>query len=93
VRAVRPGGTVVLVGLHEAESPFEANHIVRGEIRVAGSFAYTQADFDTAIAMLAAGDVKPAESWLEERDLEECGDSFAQLIDDPPPVSKIMLHP
>jgi threonine dehydrogenase-like Zn-dependent dehydrogenase len=93
VRAVRPGGTVVLVGLHEAESPFEANHMVRSEIRVAGSFAYTQADFDAAIAMLAAGDVKPAESWLEERDLEECGDSFAQLIDDPPPVSKIVLHP
>ena len=69
VRAVRPGGTVVLVGLHEAESPFEANYIVRSEIRVAGSFAYTQADFDTAVAMLAAGDVAPAASWLQERDL------------------------
>jgi threonine dehydrogenase-like Zn-dependent dehydrogenase len=93
VRAVRPGGTVVLVGLHEAESPFEANYIVRSEIRVAGSFAYTQADFDTAVAMLAAGDVAPAASWLEERDLEECGDSFAELIDNPPAVSKIVLRP
>jgi threonine dehydrogenase-like Zn-dependent dehydrogenase len=93
VRAVRPGGTVVLVGLHEAESPFEANYIVRSEIRVAGSFAYTQADFDTAVAMLAAGDVAPAASWLEERELEECGDSFAELIDNPPAVSKIVLRP
>jgi hypothetical protein len=39
------------------------------------------------------GDVRPAASWLEERDLEECGDSFAQLIDDPPAVSKIVLRP
>jgi threonine dehydrogenase-like Zn-dependent dehydrogenase len=93
VRAVRPGGTVVLVGLHEAESPFEANYIVRSEIHVAGSFAYTQADFDAAVAMLAAGDVTPNASWLEERDLEECGDSFAELIDNPPPISKIVLRP
>jgi threonine dehydrogenase-like Zn-dependent dehydrogenase len=93
VRAVRPGGTVVLVGLHEAESPFEANHIVRSEIHVAGSFSYTPADFGAAVAMLAAGDVTPAPSWLEERDLEECGDSFAELIDNPPPISKIVLRP
>jgi threonine dehydrogenase-like Zn-dependent dehydrogenase len=93
VRAVRPGGTVVLVGLHEAESPFEANYIVRSEIRVAGSFAYTQADFDTAVAMLAAGDVAPAPSWLQERSLEECDDSFAELIDNPPAVSKNVLRP
>ncbi|MEO7912445.1 MAG: galactitol-1-phosphate 5-dehydrogenase [Roseiflexaceae bacterium] len=93
VRAVRPGGTVVLVGLHEAESPFEANYIVRSEIRVAGSFAYTQADFDTAVDMLVAGNVTPAASWLQERDLEECGDSFAELIDSPPAVSKIVLRP
>jgi threonine dehydrogenase-like Zn-dependent dehydrogenase len=93
VRAVRPGGIVVLVGLHEAESPFEANYIVRSEIRLAGSFAYTQADFGTAVTMLADGDVTPATSWLQERNLEECGDSFAELIDHPPAVSKIILRP
>jgi threonine dehydrogenase-like Zn-dependent dehydrogenase len=93
VRAVRPGGAVVLVGLHVAESPFEANYIVRSEIRVAGSFAYTPADFAAAVALLAAGDVKPGTSWLQERDLEECGDSFAELIDNPPPISKIVLRP
>ncbi|HJZ46613.1 MAG TPA: galactitol-1-phosphate 5-dehydrogenase [Roseiflexaceae bacterium] len=93
VRAVRPGGTVVLVGLHEADSPFEANYIVRSEIRVSGSFSYTQADFAAAVAMLAAGDVAPSTNWLQERDLEECSDSFAELIDNPPSVSKIVLRP
>ena len=52
-----------------------------------------QADFDTAVDMLVAGDVAPAASWLQERDLEECGDSFAELIDSPPAVSKIVLRP
>jgi threonine dehydrogenase-like Zn-dependent dehydrogenase len=93
VRAVRPSGTVVLVGLHEAESSFEANHIVRSEIRVAGSFSYAQADFAAAVDMLVAADVAPDVSWLQERDLEECGDSFAELIDHPPAVSKIVLRP
>jgi hypothetical protein len=43
--------------------------------------------------MLAAGDVAPNATWLEERELEECGDSFAELIDNPPPISKIVLRP
>jgi len=60
---------------------------------VAGSFAYTQADFDTAVTMLADGDVAPSASWLQERNLEECDESFAELIDRPPAVSKIVLRP
>jgi threonine dehydrogenase-like Zn-dependent dehydrogenase len=93
IEAVRPGGTVVFIGLHEAESPIQANHLVRSEIRVVGSFAYTQADFAEAVAMLADGAVRPAPDWLAERPLDACADSFAELIDAPPDIAKIVLRP
>jgi threonine dehydrogenase-like Zn-dependent dehydrogenase len=93
VKAVRAGGTVVLIGLHEAESPLEANYVVRSEIHVTGSFAYTRADFEGAVSMLAAGKVQPAAAWLEERGLAACAGAFAQLIDAPPAVAKIVLRP
>lgn len=93
IEAVRPGGSVVFLGLHEAESSVQANYIVRSETRVVGSFAYTPAEFAEAIAMLAAGEVRPAADWLEERPLTACAASFVELIDSPPAVVKIVLRP
>jgi 2-desacetyl-2-hydroxyethyl bacteriochlorophyllide A dehydrogenase len=93
IAAVRPGGTVVFLGLHEAESPVQANDIVRSEIRIVGSFAYTPADFAEAVTMLAGGEVHAAADWLEERPLDACADSFTQLIDAPSAIAKIVLRP
>lgn len=93
IEAVRLGGSVVFLGLHEAESQVQANLIVRSEVVITGSFAYTPAEFDQAVAMLAAGEVRPAADWLEERPLAACADSFVELIDAPPAVAKIVLRP
>jgi L-iditol 2-dehydrogenase len=93
IEAVRPGGAVVFLGLHEAESAVQANYIVRSEVRITGSFAYTMADFAEAVAMLARGEVRATPDWLEERPLEACSASFAQLIDAPPAIAKIVLRP
>ena len=93
IQAVRAGGKVVWVGLHSAESPVPANHIVRSEIQVAGSFAYTPVDFQQAVDILAAGEVHLDGTWLQERALEACEASFVELIDAPPETAKIILHP
>lgn len=93
IEAVRAGGTVVLVGLHDATSPIAVNHIVRQEIRLAGSFAYAREDFARALALLEAGAVRAAPSWLEERPLAACADSFAELVASPTDAAKIMLRP
>ena len=93
VEAVRPGGVVVFLGLHEAESAVQANHVVRNEVRVAGSFAYTPVEFAEAVGMLTAGDVRASSDWIEERPLAACADAFAQLIDAPPAAAKIVLRP
>jgi threonine dehydrogenase-like Zn-dependent dehydrogenase len=93
IQAVRPGGKVVWIGLHIAESPVPANQIVRSEIQIAGSFAYTSADFQQAVDMLSEGKVPAEGIWLEERTLEACEASFTELIDDAPQTAKIVLHP
>lgn len=93
VASVRLGGTIVLLGLHEAESPLAINHIVRSEIQLIGSFSYTIADFAQALHMITNGVLQPDSSWLEERPLEACQSSFDQLIDAPPAIAKIMLRP
>jgi L-iditol 2-dehydrogenase len=91
IRAVRPGGRVVLIGLHDEESLLPANYLIRQEITLAGSFAYTQTDFTQAIELLARGAVQPNGDWLEERPLADGPAAFAELVDGRAGAAKIVL--
>jgi threonine dehydrogenase-like Zn-dependent dehydrogenase len=93
VLAVRPGGRVIFIGLHEDESAIPGNLIVRSEITVQGAFCYTQANFSASIRMLASGFLKADESWVEIRPLTETDQSFRQLIESPADAAKIVLRP
>ena len=93
VQLVRPGGTVVYIGLHDEASPLAANYLVRQEINIQGSFAYTPADFAHALALLAGGAVTPTEQWVEERPLHRGGEAFAGLVDGSIVTPKIILRP
>ncbi len=91
IQAVRPGGRVVLIGLHNEESIVPANYIIRQEITLIGSFAYTQTDFIQSIDMLARGVVKPEGDWIEERPLGDGPAAFAELVDGKAKAAKIVL--
>lgn len=91
IRAVVPGGRVVLIGLHDEESVLPANYMIRQEITVTGSFAYTDADFAQAIDLLAQGVVQPSADWLEERPLSDGPAAFAELVDGNAKTAKIVL--
>jgi threonine dehydrogenase-like Zn-dependent dehydrogenase len=91
IRAVRPGGRVVLIGLHDEESALPANYLIRQEITLAGSFAYTETDFTQAIDLLARGVVQPSGDWLEERPLSDGPAAFAELVDGKARAAKIIL--
>ncbi len=93
VECTRSGGTVVFIGLHEADSDLQINHVVRSEIRLAGAFAYTTQDFAEALELLTAGIVRPTADWVDERPLEDCDRSFKELVDTAPQAAKIILHP
>jgi threonine dehydrogenase-like Zn-dependent dehydrogenase len=91
IRAVRPGGRIVLIGLHDEESVLPTNYLIRQEITLAGSFAYTETDFTQAIDLLARGAVRPSGDWLEERPLSDCPSAFAELVDGKARAAKIVL--
>ena len=86
-----PGGRVVLIGLHDEESVLPANYMIRQEITVTGSFAYTDADFAQAIDFLVQGVVQPSADWLEERPLRDGPAAFAELVDGKARAAKIVL--
>jgi L-iditol 2-dehydrogenase len=93
IRAVRRGGSVVFIGLHETGASFDGNDLVRNEVVVRGCFAYSPADFETACTLLATGALPGADSWLSQRPLDEGASSFAELVDTQPDVLKIVLRP
>ena len=91
VEATRRGGRVIFVGLHEEESPLPINLVIRSETTLQGSFAYTPANFITALRWLATDRIK-IDPWLSKAPLAEGRACFERLLDKPGPVAKILLH-
>ena len=91
IEAVRWGGKVIFTGLHDEESNLQANLIIRAEIAVQGSFAYTPLDFEDAFHWLAEGRLE-IDPWLHKAPLAEGGAMFERLLSSPGPVAKILLE-
>ncbi len=90
LQAVAGGGRVVHIGLHEEESVLPVNLLIRQEINLQGSFAYTPANFQTALDWLAAGRIQ-LEPWLVKAPLAQGRDYFERLLGQPGPVAKVLL--
>lgn len=93
IKAVIPGGTVVLMGLHEDETAIPTNYIIRQEITLVGSFCYSREDFTTAVDMISRHHVVPNHDWLIERPLSQGQASFEELLAGKAEYSKIILIP
>jgi L-iditol 2-dehydrogenase len=92
VRAVVPGGRAVFLGLHDESSPLHANYLVRNEVCVQGSFAYTAEDFARAFALIVEGQLPLDGDWLEERPLAAGPASFEELLAGKAVATKIVLR-
>ena len=88
---VRSGGTIVMLGLGNAEATFPMAQLVRRAIILRGQFAYTRAEFARALTILAEGDL--ALDWLSTAPLAEGADAFANLVDRPSEYAKVLLTP
>jgi threonine dehydrogenase-like Zn-dependent dehydrogenase len=77
VAMLRPAGTAVWLGLAEPDSGFDGNGLVRGEKRVLGSFAYTPADFATALGQAQQLDL----GWATPIALEDSQQVFMRLAE------------
>lgn len=87
---VGPGGAVVLLGLHEDESALPFHRVVRDQVALQGSFAYTDADFAAALELLTSGKVSLGE-LARTRPLEAGPEAFAALAAGPTAQLKTFL--
>ncbi|HZT42131.1 MAG TPA: alcohol dehydrogenase catalytic domain-containing protein [Chthonomonadaceae bacterium] len=92
VGAAKKGAEILLLGLHEVQTALDFTAVVRNELRLQGSFAYTPADFAQAKKLIESGDVDLS-SWTEARPLEEGQAAFDTLATDPGATMKILLKP
>jgi 2-desacetyl-2-hydroxyethyl bacteriochlorophyllide A dehydrogenase len=90
VQVVRKGGEVILLGLLEATSAIDFNLVVRNEIRLQGSFAYTPDDFARSERLIATGDVDLSR-WTMTRPMEDGQAAFDLMADNPGATLKVVL--
>jgi threonine dehydrogenase-like Zn-dependent dehydrogenase len=89
IAKVRMGGSVTVIGLGQAEGSVPVGDLVRRGVGLRGHYAYTRADFDAALAMLA--DHPPDLGWLTVLPLEDGAEAFRRLVDEPADTVKALL--
>jgi 2-desacetyl-2-hydroxyethyl bacteriochlorophyllide A dehydrogenase len=86
MRAMRPGGRIVLVGLGDAPVPWEA-----GRVNVVGSFAYTDDDFARSVDLLVKGSVQLGRVVTHVFALDETALALVMARDDPSVVKAVVM--
>ncbi|WP_322412223.1 zinc-dependent alcohol dehydrogenase [Microbacterium invictum] len=90
LRAVRPGGTVVAVGLRTGSEPIDVPGLVLGERRLVGSAAHMwDTDVARALALLDELDIEPL--ITHEVPLADSADAFSLLSSGDPGVLKVLI--
>jgi L-iditol 2-dehydrogenase len=87
---VRPGGTIVLLGLTDAETSFDMLSLINREIRLQCSYGSSDADMRAALSMIADGHVD-AKSWVEQVPLEQGQAIFTRLVESPQELVKAVF--
>lgn len=80
VRALRPAGRFEAVGLGIPEARVDVFAIAGKELTITGSFAWTEGDFDRAIALIAAGAIDTS-GWFTTMPLADGQRAFEELVD------------
>ena len=92
IRAVRPGGVLMHIGLQQGSGTCDFRKITLGEITVIGTYTYTHCDMQAALLAINSGGLGDF-SWIEERLLSEGASAFSDLNNGLSAAPKIVLHP
>ncbi|MDQ3317490.1 MAG: alcohol dehydrogenase catalytic domain-containing protein [Actinomycetota bacterium] len=87
---LRPGGRAVFIGLHDDETTLGFHGVVRGQIDLQGSYAYTAEDFEQALSWLIEGKAGIGE-LPPVLPLEDGPGAFADLVKGPTARIKVFL--
>lgn len=93
VEVAAPGGTVMMMGMHEEESSIPWTTAIRKELRLQTSFCYNFTDFRRSLEWLARHREVPLERWVRALPLEEGHQAFQRLTTQPGAVIKFALRP
>jgi 2-desacetyl-2-hydroxyethyl bacteriochlorophyllide A dehydrogenase len=91
--AVKPGGTVVLVGVSSKPVTIPTVMAVMAENTIKGAIAYTEKDFDKTIELINNGLVDVKKYIDDIVPLEEANKSFERLTSGKDDAVKIIFHP
>ena len=92
IDVVKPGGSIIHIGLTQPAGPFNFRKMTLQEVTVIGTYCYTNTDFEQTLKILANKDIGPLD-WIEFRDLKNGGDAFKQIHDGTCVSPKIILLP
>ena len=79
LEAVRPGGTVVVVGLYAEEISFSPTSAVRRELNLLFSYSCNYTDYQTALDLLGSGALDPV-PLLSKYPLRDAPEAFEEVI-------------
>ena len=87
---LRPGGCAVMIGLATESTPIRFDEVIRRGLTVRGAYAYSDADYDEALAWLldgraGLGELEPVQP------LDAGPDAFAELAAGPSERLKVFL--
>jgi threonine dehydrogenase-like Zn-dependent dehydrogenase len=87
---LRPGGCAVFVGLHDDDTTLGFHGVVRGQLDLQGSYAFTAEDYEQALEWLVEGRAGIGE-LPPVLPLEEGPSAFAELVRGPSEQIKVFL--
>ena len=92
ISVVKPGGTIIHIGLTQASGQFNFRKATLQEVTFIGTYCYTNKDFENTIKILA--DKKIGElNWIEYRELKKGAKAFKEIHDGTCSSPKIVLLP
>jgi 2-desacetyl-2-hydroxyethyl bacteriochlorophyllide A dehydrogenase len=92
LRLVRSSGLVVELGLAQAETSVDFSKLIQREIRIAGSYAYSRAEFAAAADLLRDGQLDISD-WVTQAPLEDIQSVFEELHQPDTSRVKVVLQP
>ncbi len=91
-RILKPGGSLVHIGLGDSEAGIDIRRMTLQEIRVTGSYTYTMSDFKDTVNALMDGRLGTLD-WFEEAKLDHGSKCFERLSSGQVRAPKILLTP
>ena len=92
IKSIRPGGTIVHIGLTQPSGTFNFKKLTIQEITLVGTYCYTNMDFQKTLEILTEkklGDL----GWIEYRDLKKGSEAFNEIHNGTCVAPKIILIP